>query len=117
MCSTTTQLSPDGYGTGTKVILRARVSWSISKQRVNLRKVHAAEVGLPWKESHPVFPDNYHLSERRLMMLLTRLRKEPDILQKYDNVIREQLKERIVEGVDEHEAEEIGKVHCLHTTP
>jgi hypothetical protein len=71
------------------------------------------EVELPWKESHPVLPDNYQLSEKRLKHLLTRLRKDPEILQEYDNVIREQLKEGIVEVVDEQHPGEIGKVHYL----
>ena len=71
------------------------------------------EVKLPWKESHPVLPDNYQLSEKRLKHLLTRLRKDPEILQEYDNVIKEQLKEGIVEVVDEQHPGEIGKVHYL----
>ena len=29
------------------------------------------KVELPWKESHPVLPDNYQLSEKRLKHLLT----------------------------------------------
>ena len=45
------------------------------------------EVELPWKENHPVLPDNYQLSEKRLKHLLTRLRKDPEILQEYNNVI------------------------------
>ena len=68
---------------------------------------------LPWKESHPVLPDNYQLSEKRLKHLLTRLRKDPEILQEYDNVIKEQLKEGMVEVVDEQHPGEIGKVHYL----
>jgi hypothetical protein len=59
------------------------------------------EVELPWKESDPVLPDNYQLSKNRLKHLLTRLRKDPEILQEYDNVIKELLKEGIVEVVDE----------------
>ena len=71
------------------------------------------EVELPWKESHAVLPDNYQLSEKWLKHLLTRLRKDPEILQAYDNVIKEQLKEGIVEVVDEQHPGEIGDVHYL----
>ena len=70
------------------------------------------KVELPWKESHPVLPDSYCLSERRLKLLLTHLRREPDILQEYDNVIRKQMKKGIVEVVDDNETG-IGRVRYL----
>ena len=38
------------------------------------------QVSLPWKHSHPVLPDNYHLSKKRLCGLLRRLRQQPSIL-------------------------------------
>ena len=71
------------------------------------------EVELPWKENHPVLPDNYQLSEKRLKHLLTRLRKDPEILHEYNNVIAEQRREGVVEVVSEHNTGEIGKVHYL----
>ena len=71
------------------------------------------EVELPWKESHPVLPDNYQLSEKRLKHLLTRLRNDPKVFQEYDAVIKGQLKEGIVEVVDQLNLGEIGKVHYL----
>ena len=73
------------------------------------------EVELPWKESHPVLPDNYQLREKRLKHLLTRLRKDPEMLQEYDNVIKEQLKEGIVEVVDEQHPGKLVRSITFHT--
>ena len=46
------------------------------------------EVHLPWRNIHPVLPDNYETSHKRLMSLLNRLRREPQVLLEYDAVIR-----------------------------
>ncbi|XP_066030083.1 uncharacterized protein [Pocillopora verrucosa] len=47
------------------------------------------EVHLPWRNIHPVLPDNYETSHKRLMSLLNRLRREPQVLLEYDAVIRD----------------------------
>lgn len=59
------------------------------------------EVSLPWKEAHPALPTHYDLSLKRLTGLLRRLRQSPDVLQRYDAVIKEQLEKGIVEVVDD----------------
>ena len=71
------------------------------------------EVHLPWKESHQVLPDNYHLSLKRLTNLLRRLRQEPNILQEYDSVIKDQLRRGIVEQVTEPSTLSVARVHYL----
>ena len=48
-------------------------------------------VSLPWKDSCLSLPDNFALSHRRLNSLFRRLKKDPNILTKYDAVIREQI--------------------------
>ena len=58
------------------------------KQRISLN-VRQYEVSLPWRESHPVLHDNFEVSRKRLTSLLTRLKKEPDVLTEYDAVIRD----------------------------
>ena len=58
------------------------------------------QVALPWKEDHEQLPDNYHLSLQRLDSLLKRLRRNPELLEKYDQVIKEQLAAGIIETVD-----------------
>ena len=39
------------------------------------------EVRLPWKRPHPILPDNYELSIRRLSSLLKRLNQDPEVLE------------------------------------
>ncbi|KAL5472994.1 hypothetical protein EMCRGX_G027441 [Ephydatia muelleri] len=71
-------------------------------------------VHLPWKEPHPLLPDNYELSKDRLFNLLRRLRQSPDILNQYDAVIQDQIKCGIVEVV---EAQDSGIVRRTHYIP
>ena len=47
------------------------------------------KVGLPWKSSHPLLPDNYNLCKKRLDNLLQRLQQEPEKLKQYDSVMKE----------------------------
>ena len=72
------------------------------------------QVNLTWKATHPPLPDNYELSKRRLSSLLSRLRKEPDVLKEYDNVIRDQIERGIVEVVDRETRPES---NCIHYIP
>ncbi len=71
------------------------------------------EVARPWKDPHPMLPDNYKLSLKRLHGLLRRLRQTPRILQEYDSVIRNQMQQGIVQVVEHPERSEMGKVHYL----
>ena len=58
------------------------------------------EVMLPWKENHLPLPSHYELSLKRLTGLLRRLWQTPDVLQRYDVVIKDQVERGIVEVVD-----------------
>ena len=71
------------------------------------------EVHLPWKTPHPILPDNYDLSVKRLTNLLKRLRQDPEVLREYDSVIREQLSKGIVEIVEKPEDGDVGKIHYI----
>ena len=42
------------------------------------------EVDLPWKDMHPYLPDNYRLCQTRLKGLLYRLRRNPEVLRRYN---------------------------------
>ena len=66
------------------------------------------EVHLPWKHVHPILPDNYETSHKRLMSLLNRLRQEPQVLLDYDAVIKDQIKRGIVERISEPASGEVG---------
>ena len=73
------------------------------------------EASLPFKQDHPVIPDNYKIAQGRLCSLLRRLRSEPQVLHQYDNVIKEQLATGVVElaNVDDEKIVEPGNIHYL----
>ena len=50
----------------------------------------------PWKPNHDL-PDNYTLAKGRLTSLLRRLRREPDTLHAYDQVLQDQQTKGIIE--------------------
>ena len=58
-------------------------------------------VKLPWKAGNFELPDHKELSLQRLEGQLRRLCKHPDFAQEYHQVIKDQLKEHIIEEVDE----------------
>ena len=58
-------------------------------------------VSLPWKDDHPLLCDNFSLSEKRLYSQLIRLRKNPELLQRYHNIIEEQRNMGMVEVAPE----------------
>ena len=78
-----------------------------------LFKDHRYMVSLPWKHSHQSLPSNYELALRRLNGLLQRLRQNPNILNQYDSVIRDQLNWGIVEMVDQPERKPANQTHYL----
>ena len=71
------------------------------------------EVSLPWKDPHPVLPDNYQLCLKRLQSLLRHIRQDPVTLQEYDSVIQNHTKQGIVQPVEDLESKEVVKVHYL----
>ena len=56
---------------------------------------------LPWKHNHPVLPTNKEIAERRTQQVILCLKRDPDLLQVYDNIINEQEKRGFVEKVPE----------------
>ena len=71
------------------------------------------QVQLPFKEDHELLPDNFALCKSRLVSLLKRLNLEPEVLKHYDDVIRDQEKQGIVEPVEQGTDNGVGKVHYL----
>ena len=53
-------------------------------------------VALPWRDSCLPLPSNYKLSLRRLNSLFRRLKAIPDLQDKYDAIIREQIEQGIL---------------------
>ena len=85
-------------------------------------------VELPWKCAPEILPDNYSIAKRRLGSLYSRLSKHPERLKEYDNIIRTQEAEGIIERIDPDDmtevyaanAKRIGKPSlndCLETGP
>ena len=57
------------------------------------------EVTMPWKEQHPLLPDNYGLVRNRFNQLFLKLSKDRQLLLEYDELIKNQLKSGVVELV------------------
>lgn len=58
------------------------------------------EVRLPWKEKNATIIDNdYELCSKRLVSLHNKLKRDPDLLLQYDNAIKEQLNNGVIERV------------------
>ena len=57
------------------------------------------ETGLLWKPRHAQLPNNKMGSLGRLSNLVKRLKRQPMLLEKYDEIIQEQLAEGIIEKV------------------
>ena len=72
-------------------------------------------VKLPWKTGNYHLPDNYRLSQSRMQSQLKKLKKEPEKLQAYHEIITDQLNEGIVEKVMAASSSE--RVHYLPHHP
>ena len=69
-------------------------------------------VKLPWKRGHDPLPSNFANSVSRMKGQLKRLKREPEVLNEYDSIIKEQLSAGVIEKVSELE-EPGGNVHYL----
>ena len=56
-------------------------------------------VNWSWREKNPNLPDNYGLALGRLKTTILRLQQDSELLKKYDQVIKDQLKKGIIEIV------------------
>ena len=68
---------------------------------------------LPFKEDHDLLPDNFALCKSRLVSLLRRLSFKPEVCRQYNDVIREQLKQGIIEPVYQRTTNSVGKVYYI----
>ena len=50
---------------------------------------------------NPQLPDNYQLALGRLNSLLRRIQGNPELLEKYDNIIKDELEKEIIEKVSD----------------
>ena len=70
-------------------------------------------VWLPWKCDPDVLPDNFTMCKSRLSALLTRLHADPKRLKEYDDIIKKQEVDGIIESVNRYEIVNLGKVHYI----
>ncbi|CAG2200066.1 unnamed protein product [Mytilus edulis] len=57
------------------------------------------QVAWPWKEKLPELPENRELAYGRLKSLFQKMKNNPDLLNKYDEIIQDQCKKGIIEKV------------------
>ena len=70
------------------------------------------EVTWQWKKANLRLPDNYQLALGRLNSLLKRIQGKLELLQKYDSIIKDQLKKEIIKEVNDR-TEEGSKRHYI----
>ena len=73
------------------------------KEQLGRNETGCYDTNLLWKGNSPELPTNKLGSLRCLESLLKRLKKDSELFQQYDPVIRDQLKEGIIEEVSEGE--------------
>ncbi|XP_053374153.1 uncharacterized protein LOC123529978 [Mercenaria mercenaria] len=72
---------------------------------------------LPWKENHPILPSNELISRRRTVSVVNRLRKEPELFQKYREILSEQVKRGFIENITDVKSSENTKLHYIPHHP
>ena len=71
------------------------------------------EVRLPWKQEHPLLPDNYSLCQKRLQGLARKLNANHNFLKEYDAIIKGHEELGIIEKVADSQESPVGHTHYL----
>ena len=82
---------------------------------IYLNEENRYETNLPFKENHALLHNNFELSKKRLEVLHTKLKQDPDLLTKYNDIFTSQKESKIIEEAPENC--EIGKCHYLPHDP
>ena len=61
----------------------------------------------PWKENNPDLPSNRELAYGRLKSCLKKLKNKPELMQKYDGVIQDQLQKGVIEKVSQETTDQL----------
>ena len=72
------------------------------------------EVGLPFKEYHEILSDSYFNCNKCFNSLSKRFEGNNELLQKYNNIIKEHLKLNVVEKVPPSETNNFYQVRNIH---
>ena len=68
------------------------------------------EVELPWENKYPNISGNYILAKRRLYSQIKRLQKDPKIMDKYNQIIKEQQNAGIIEEKPKYNIQQQGRL-------
>ena len=73
------------------------------------------EVNLPWLENRPEISSDFELCVNRLKSLQRRMLKEPELIEEYNQIIEDQMRQGIVEKVpaEEDKVKESKSMHYL----
>ena len=75
-------------------------------------------IKLPLEEFHDALPDNYQLAKNRFISLQNQLEKNESLLNEYEAILKEYLKNDIIEKVEEqNDGIRLGNVHYLPHRP
>ena len=74
------------------------------------------ETSLPFKDGFALLPDNYELCRKRLMSLYKTWKNDPELLETYDKIFKEQLSLGIIEQIDTPNSTP-GQLHYLPHHP
>ena len=75
------------------------------------------EVILPWKQEHPLLPDNYSLCQKRFQGLARKLHTNEDFMKEYDAIIKGQEEFGIIERVADNQESPVDHTHYLPHHP
>ena len=75
------------------------------------------KVGLPFQEYHDILSDNYFNCKKRFNSLSKRFERDNELLQEYNNIIKEQLKLNVVEKRPPPETNNFDQVGNIHYLP
>ena len=59
------------------------------------------EIKLPFKQNHPVIHDNFEQSKKRLLKLHEKLKENPELMHKYNDIFEEQRALGIIEEISD----------------
>ncbi|VDI52154.1 Hypothetical predicted protein, partial [Mytilus galloprovincialis] len=71
---------------------------------------------LPWKQDHETLPTNYVITKQRTHNVVKRLSQDPNMLQTYDKIIKDQERRGFIERVEDPD-KAIGQVHYIPHHP
>ncbi|CAJ0601787.1 unnamed protein product [Cylicocyclus nassatus] len=81
------------------------------------KRADGCYVRLPFKESHPPLPTNKAIATKRLVNILQSLKSKSDLLEKYDDIIKDQFHKNIIEEVISNSIDEGKRIHYIPHQP